>query len=218
MRAQLAERRRRLRSGERPLGWKVGFGSPDAIKRLRTDAPLIGFLTDASVVDSGASVSLRGWAAPVVEPEIAAHMAAELPPQADRASARRAIAALGPAFELADVDPPPAEVEAILAGNIFQRRVVLGPARAGSSASELRAHLTFPDGTGQAIEDPQAPTGEILDIVGHVADLLGELGETLGAGEVVICGSIVPPIAVRPKDSFSYALDPAGTVSIRFVA
>src|SRR5918994_3121918 len=218
MSAQLADRRRRLASGERSLGWKVGFGSAEAMRRLRTDAALVGFLTDASLLDPPGSVSLSGWAAPVLEPEVAVHMGSDLPAGGDVGAAGEAIAALGPAFELADVDPPPAEVEAILAGNIFQRRVVLGPARAGSSASELRAHLTFPDGTGQAIEDPQAPTGEILDIVGHVADLLGELGETLGAGEVVICGSIVPPIAVRPKDSFSYALDPAGTVSIRFVA
>ena len=46
--AQLAARERRLAAGERPLGWKLGFGSPEARERLDTAAPLVGFLTDRS--------------------------------------------------------------------------------------------------------------------------------------------------------------------------
>jgi 2-keto-4-pentenoate hydratase len=216
MSAQLAERGRRLRSGERPVGWKVGFGSPDAMERLGTDAALVGFLTDASLIDSPARVSVRGWTAPVLEPEVAVHIGADLSPGGDVAGARRAIAALGPAFELADVDPPPDEVEAILAGNIFQRHVVLGPADPNASPDALRARVRAPDGEEREIEDPQALTGDIVGTVRHVADLLGALGETLRSGEVVICGSIVPPIPVAPGDELSYALDPVGSVSIRF--
>jgi len=52
--------------------------------------------------------------------------------------------------------------------------------------------------------------------VRHVADLLGEFGETLSAGEIVICGSIVPPIPVAPRDAVSYALDRVGRITIRF--
>ena len=35
MRAQLARRRERIAAGEAPLGWKVGFGAPAAMKNAR---------------------------------------------------------------------------------------------------------------------------------------------------------------------------------------
>jgi 2-keto-4-pentenoate hydratase len=216
MRAQLAARRRRLEAGERSLGWKVGFWSAEAKAGLHIDAPLVGFLADGALLPESASVSISGWSAPVLEPEIAAHMGSDLPAGAGATAAGRAIGSLGPAFELADVDPPPREVEAILAGNIFQRHVLLGPTDSNVSTQALRGRLTGPGGAERTVEDPLALTEDPLDVVRHVADLLGEFGEALRAGEIVISGSIVPPIPVAPGDAVSYALDPVGEVSIRF--
>ena len=62
MRAQLEVRRARLASGDAPLGWKVGFAAPEMLKRLDISGPLVGFLTRNALVQSGASVSLTGWA------------------------------------------------------------------------------------------------------------------------------------------------------------
>jgi 2-keto-4-pentenoate hydratase len=33
-------RQERLDAGHKPIGWKVGFGAPAALERLRLDAPL----------------------------------------------------------------------------------------------------------------------------------------------------------------------------------
>jgi 2-keto-4-pentenoate hydratase len=44
MTAQLAKRRERMAAGEKPLGWKLGFGAPAAMQRLGLAAPLIGYL------------------------------------------------------------------------------------------------------------------------------------------------------------------------------
>jgi 2-keto-4-pentenoate hydratase len=41
MRTQLADRRARLERGDRPVGWKIGFGSPSAMEHLRISAPLV---------------------------------------------------------------------------------------------------------------------------------------------------------------------------------
>jgi 2-keto-4-pentenoate hydratase len=212
----LAERRRRLASGDRSLGWKVGFGSEDAMRRLRTDAALVGFLTARSLLEAPAGVSLSGWVNPVLEPEVAVHMGSDLPPGAHMAAAQEAVSALGPALELADVDPPPRDVEQILAGNIFQRHVLVGPVESGVSPGILRGRITGPGGGERVVDDPQATNGDLVGIVRHVADLLGEFGETLRAGEIVICGSIVPPISVASGDAVSYRLDPLGELSIRF--
>ena len=62
MAAQLARRRERLDAGEQPLGWKVGFGAPAAMEKLKLAAPLVGFLTDQALVASDATFSLAGVA------------------------------------------------------------------------------------------------------------------------------------------------------------
>src|SRR5882757_4366271 len=140
MRAQLALRRERIAAGDKALGWKVGFGAPAMLEQLGIAGPLVGFLTQNARVQSGATVSLVGWSKPVAEPEIAVHIGRDLAAGADAATAAAAIAGISPAIELADVDAPPEDPERILAGNIYQRHVVLAgarPARVGSSADGL---------------------------------------------------------------------------------
>jgi 2-keto-4-pentenoate hydratase len=215
--AQLAERERRLTAGERPLGWKLGFGALAAMERLGIAAPLIGFLTDRSPLDAARPVSLQGWSRPLLEPEIAVTLGSDLEPGSDRVAAAAALSMLGAASELADLDSETDDVERILAGNIFHRHLVLGPSRAAADVDleTLRGTVTTPAGE-QEVADPQALTGDIVDLVRHVADVLGEIGLALAAGEVVICGSIVPPIAVERGDSVDYRLDPVGAIAIRF--
>src|SRR5437879_8385 len=95
MRALLELRRARLARGERPIGWKVGFGTAAARAQLGIAAPLVGFLTDAGLLDSGATCSLAGWTKPMLEAEIAAYVDGD-----------GSIAGLGAAIELADPDAP----------------------------------------------------------------------------------------------------------------
>ena len=64
MDAQLELRRRRLRAGEAPLGWKVGFAAPAMLERLGISGPLVGFLLRSARVRSGTSVSFDGWSKP----------------------------------------------------------------------------------------------------------------------------------------------------------
>ena len=221
MEAQLDRWRERIAAGEKPLGWKVGFGAPAAMGKLGITAPLVGFLTDKALVPSGSTISLADWKKPVAEPEIAVHLGRDLPGGADRDAAREAIAGLGSAIELADLDHPPDDVERILAGNIYQRNVILGApdvSRAGCVLDGLVGRV-FRNGTEVAnTSDPQAMTGELIDIVRHVADVLAAFGERLRAGQIIITGSIVPPLWVEPGEEVVFKLDPIGTVSIRFAA
>jgi 2-keto-4-pentenoate hydratase len=220
MKVQLAARRKRIADGDKLLGWKVGFGAPAAMEKFQIAAPLVGYLMQSGHVSSGASVSLKGWTKPAAEPEIAIRMGHDLPAGGDLAAATRAIASLSPAIELADIDLPFDDPEAILKGNIFQRHVVLGPsdqARAGSSTAGLVGVLS---GDGREIArttDPEAMTGKLAVIVRHVADLLGAFGERLAAGEIIIAGSVTPPLIVDPAAAeLAFALDPIGRISVNF--
>jgi 2-keto-4-pentenoate hydratase len=77
-RAMLALREQRLAQGERPLGWKVGFGSPAAFERLGTDRPLAGFMLRSGALPDGATVDISGWTNPALELEVAVHIGDDL--------------------------------------------------------------------------------------------------------------------------------------------
>src|SRR2546423_4256574 len=111
MATQLALRQQRLDAGDRPLGWKVGFGAPAILERFKISGPLVGFLTQAARIEPGSMVSLAGWTKPVAEPEVAVHIGRDLPAGADRITVAAAIAGISPAIELADLDEPPNEPE-----------------------------------------------------------------------------------------------------------
>lgn len=202
MRALLELRARRLGAGETPIGWKLGFGSPAALERLGTTEPLVGFLTDRSLVEPGATVSLAGWGTPVLEPEIAIHVGDDL-----------GIGALGLAIELADLDAAVADPEAILAGNIFHRAVVLGPERF-ASPDALAGRVEQNGEEVRATDDPQAATGELAALVRRVGELLPRYGAQLLPGDAIIAGSIVPPLEVAAGDRIRYELAPVGALEL----
>jgi 2-keto-4-pentenoate hydratase len=216
MLAQLTERRRRIEAGEAPLGWKLGFGVPAAMAKLAIDAPLVGYLLEPARVDDGAAVSLDGWGNAKLEPEIAVHLGADLAPGASREQTAAAIAGLGVAIELVDLDPDADDPEAILAADIFQRHVLLGPLVEGAGARGVSARIVQNGDVAAAADDATEVTGDPIDLVRHVADVVGAAGETVRAGEVVICGSVVPALSVAPGDTVEVHLDPLGSLRVAF--
>ena len=220
LRAQMTLRQKHVATGARQAGWKVGFGAPAAMEKLKLTAPLVGFVLDCALLPSGHAASLTGWRKPAAEAEIAAYLGRDLPADASRDEARAAIAAIGPAIELADIDGPTDDVTAILSGDIFQRHVVLGPrdtTRNGARLDGLKARVAR-SGTDVAVpDDLQSGTGEIVDIVRHVADVAAAIGDGLRAGQFIICGSLTPPLLLEPGErDVTLSLEPIGTVSVRF--
>ena len=221
MTEQMGRRRERTASGDKPIGWKVAFGTPAVMQRLETTGPLIGFLMARGVLASGATVSISGWTNPRAEPEIAVYMGRDLRAGADRATAAQAIAGVGPAIELVDTEyqPEVGTVENVLATNIFHRHVMPGAkdtSRAGCVLEGLTAHILKNNAQLVPAAAPAATSGELIDIVRHVADMTSAFGEGLRAGEVIITGLLVPPIAVAPGDEILFRLEPIGAVSVRF--
>jgi 2-keto-4-pentenoate hydratase len=220
MAAQFALRKRRMAAGEKPIGWKVGFGAKTAMEKLGTTAPLVGFLTSAGLVPSGDAVSLKAWTHPVGEPELAVQIGKDLAADADEAALEAAIAGLAPAIELANLDPAPDRIETILSGNIYHRHVIVGAvdgSRSGGSVTGLRSHV-IRNGEEVASQSAlEANTGRIVAIVRHVADVLAYYGERLAAGEFIIAGAVTPPLFLDARDSeLIHRVDGLGSVSVRF--
>lgn len=217
MEKQLRLRQERLNAGEKSIGWKVGFGAPASLERLKLDAPLIGFLTDNTILETEANISVADWTKAAVEPEVAIYMGKDLSKSTGREMTRAAIASLGPAIELADVDFPPDDVEAILAGNIYNRHVILGakdPSRAGCVLDGLVGKIYRNNNEYAVAHDLQVMTGDIVDIVSLVANTISIFGEKLRNGNVIIMGSIIPPLWVEADEEICYYLEPIDTISI----
>ncbi|MGE0563751.1 MAG: hypothetical protein AB7O50_04485 [Pseudolabrys sp.] len=220
MTAQLATRKQRIAAGEKPLGWKLGFGAPAARELMKIPAPLIGYLMAGAQLASGATVNVKDYAKPVAEPEVAVRLGGAILPGFTPARARACINAVKPAIEIADLHIPPSAdtVEAILACDIYQRHVVLGDAsRAGGNTDGLVASIIRRGAEAGRTAEIEALTGKIPELLVHLADTLAAFGEKLSAGDLIICGSVFPPPMIEPDEtSFSYSLAPIGEVSVRF--
>lgn len=211
--------------GAQVIGFKAGFGSTGAFELLRIDAPLIGFLTDrtllasgpSAAVGAGASADLSGWHRPVVEAEVAVLLGRDLPADVAAEAALRAVSAVAPAIELADLDLTPSAdaVTDILGGDIYHRHVLLGEQHgtpAGWPGTELRATVTHRSGVVGADEqtwevaDVEAVPGPTADVLVACARMAVALGRGLRRGDVVILGSVVPPVPMAPGESFRMEL------------
>ena len=200
MRSQLGDRRRALARDDRGLGWKLGFGTPAAMQKLGIEAPLVGYLLESARLESGAVVDISNWGNARLEPEIVARVGED-----------GGIAAIGAAIELVDLDPNASDPEAILETDIFQRHVLLGPVTEGASVADVSLRLYVNGEEVAAADDVTEATGDLDGLVAHVAKTLEAAGESLERGDMVICGSIVPALAIAPGDEVEVRLEPLGT-------
>jgi 2-keto-4-pentenoate hydratase len=201
MSALLVRRREILAQGAEPLGWKVGFNLPEFQRKLGIDAPLAGFLTTDTLLESGAEWSLGDQGEVVVESEVAVEIGDD----------GRSIAAVLPALELADPPDLDQDVDTILAGNIFHRGVAFGP----------RAETRAPGGArilvgGEVQHQVDEAGARLEEMVEAVARRLAEADEELRPGDRIITGVLAPPHKAEPGDTVRLELDEVGSVELRF--
>jgi 2-keto-4-pentenoate hydratase len=203
MKHQLGDLRRKLDRDERPLGYKLGFGTEAAMKNLGTDAPLVGHLVTANRLESGAVVDISNWGNPKLEPEIVA-----------RAGEQGEITAIGAAIELVDLDTSVSDPQAILEANIFQRHVLLGPVSEGADPADAKLTVLVDGEEVATADEVTAATGDLDGLVEHVAKTLQAAGAELERGDMVICGSIVPALDISPGTTVEVRLPPLGTLVV----
>jgi 2-keto-4-pentenoate hydratase len=216
MEGLLARRAELLEEGATPIGWKLAFGTEVAMSKLRTTGPLVGFLTDATLIAPGGECSVGGWTAPKFEPEIAIHLGA----------GGEGVAGISAAIELADADRPPTDVEAVLAGDIYHRAVVLDRdaapvtlpgATAGTAApasGRIAARIER-DGTEvAATDDAEAEVGRIEVLAAWTCTYLEHFDVATAAGEIVISGAVVPLVDIAPGEHLVNRLAGVGELSV----
>jgi len=225
MRAQHEHLASRYGADARRIGWKAGFGTAAWRETLGLRAPLVGVLPAPAALPSGSTVDLTNWHAPRAEAELAVAIGsdvdgARLPdgPAGDDVL-RAAIVGIAPAIELIDLEPLPGEVSDILAGNVYHRHVVLGTVdarHAGGVLEGLRGHVRCAGQDLPEVTDLEASTGRLLDVLREVARVASVHSTGLRARDVVILGSIVPPMTIAPGDRLEYRLGAHVPLELRF--
>jgi 2-keto-4-pentenoate hydratase len=202
--------------GGRRIGWKMGLGLRAAMERLGTTGALVAELRDGTLLESGAELSVAGWANPVLEPEVAVWLGADVEPGGDRDAAQAAIEAIAPAIEMVDLASQPSDPGEVLEGGFAHRAVLLGPRREGFDLSGIATTVTANGEPFASEDDPQgAVGGDILGLVRHAADYVGAFGERLAAGQFLITGStIAPPPKVQAGRRYVYELAGVGSVEV----
>lgn len=211
LRAQMQRRRKVLAVGAAPVGWKIGFNLAAVQERLGLEAPVIGFLTSEGLLEPDATHPAGGLA----ECEVAIHLGADVEPGATREEAIAAVAALGPAIEVADIPDLELGIETILEGNVFHRAVAFGEPVPGATLAGVTARVLL-DGEARGSCDALAATGDPAAIVAHVAELAGVAGERLRAGERIIAGAMPPLLVPEPGQRVELDLGPLGSVALGF--
>ena len=201
--ALLTRRRLILAKAAEPVGWKVGFNSPEVQEKLGIDGPLAGFLTTNGLLEDGAEWSLGSDGEVVVESEVAVELGEDA----------RSIVALLPALELADPPDLDQDVETILAGNIFHRAVAFGPRVETGSPGAARILV---NGEEQHAVDAEWAGANLEEMVDAVARRLEAADERLRPGDRIITGILAPPHKAQPKDTVRLELEAVGGVELRF--
>ena len=189
------------------------------------DDSIGGVMHEKQVVRGPATVRASDYGRLIVEFEVAAQLAADLPLQGvpyTRDSVAAAVGALMPAFELADdrnADYRTLSTQAygLIADNAWNEGAVLGAAVEDWRGIDL-----------EAIHGVARINGEIVgegfgrDVMGHpltalawVANNLAKRGKHLRAGQFVITGSLVTSKFPKAGDTLGFELGALGSVQLR---
>ena len=213
---------RRLATGERVIGTKIGVTSKAVMTMLNVHQPDFGYLTDTMMFATGAEVpASTTLIAPRAEGEIAFILKQDLcGPGVTNADVIRATDFVMPCFEIVDsrITDWKIKIQDTIADNASCGVVVLGDRAVKPTAVDLSTCGIVVTLNGEIISTGAgaAALGSPLNCITWLANTLGARGVTLKAGEVILSGSLVPLQPVKPGDNMHMAIGGIGHCSVRF--
>ncbi|WP_131815114.1 2-keto-4-pentenoate hydratase [Mycolicibacterium holsaticum] len=207
----------RVQAGERVIGAKLGFTSRVKRLALGIEDPVYGLLTSGMVVPFGEPIQLDELIHPRAEPELAFLIGETITPLTPPAGVLSAVEAVIPAIEVMDSRYNDSfRLADSIADSAGASRVVLSAQ--GRPPSELVGlHVLgclFRHQGGVETAAGGAVLGHPAAALAWLATTLGDRGERLEAGSIVLSGGLTSSTALQPGAVVSAEFDGLGMVQL----
>jgi 2-oxopent-4-enoate hydratase len=205
--------------GDRVIGYKAGLTSAAMQNMFGVSTPDYGPVMAATILADGAAVSLEEFIAPKVEAEIVFRLAAPLAgPGVTLEQARAAIGAVMAGLEIVDsrIENWRIGLADTIADLASSGAAVFGPPVAPSPELDYRlVGMAFSrNGELVATGAGAAALGDPVAVVAWLANVLGEHGIALEAGQVIMTGALHAAIPLSPGDTFTAEFDRLGPITL----
>jgi 2-keto-4-pentenoate hydratase len=211
---------RKLASGARLVGRKIGLTSEAIQSQVGVDQPDFGVLFDDMRFEDDEEIPYSRLLQPKAEAEVAFVLREDILDADDRDAIRNAVALSFPALEIVDsrIENWQIAITDTVADNASSGVFVIGAQ--GTSLDEVNpVDVTMVmRRNGEIVSQGAGPAclGDPLNALAWLAATAIRIGEPLRAGDVVLSGALGPMISVEPGDVFTAEIAPLGTVTARF--
>ena len=214
----------RLKDRSVPAGFKIGATAARMQAHLGLDGPAAGFMPRENLHGSGSTLSFNGFLHPGVECELAVHLGADLPGACTPDKAAAAVDLVMAGIEVVENrydDLQSFGAPALVADQVFHAAAVLGEPFADWRSLDLGAL----EGT-LSLNGKRVAGGQGRELLGHPMAALAWLAGSaearafggLKAGQVVMLGSVCPPVWLDGPAEVSVAFAPLPAVMLSLVA
>ncbi|WP_194833810.1 2-keto-4-pentenoate hydratase [Nocardia sp. XZ_19_369] len=219
---QLINIRRRLDSGARVVGHKVGLSSKAMQQMMGVDEPDYGHLLAEMEVYEDVPVEAGRYLFPRVEVEVGFVLGADLPgADCTEDDVLAATVAFAPAIELIDsrIKDWKIGLTDTISDNASSAGFVLGPERVAPKDIDIKAIDAVLTRNGEVVAEGRsdAVLGDPVIAVAWLARKVASFGVRLKAGDIVLPGSCTRAIDARPGDAFHAEFAGLGSVRLQFI-
>jgi 2-keto-4-pentenoate hydratase len=200
-RIQLGLIERRIAEGERHIGWKIGLTAKAIQEQFGFYEPVFGCILET--LPSGHVFGATELIKPGFETELCIRLADGLEGEVSLEHVREAIEVIHPSFEIIETRGDfMNQIALALADNAQQRSVIVGaPMRLTQELAldEVEARVQL-NGQEVARGFGSAVLGNPLNSIAWLAGKLGQYGQRLRAGDIIMTGSFVRQFPLTAGD------------------
>ena len=213
---------RRLENGERVVGKKIGVTSKAVMNMLGVHQPDFGYLLDGMVYNEGESIEMDDLIQPKAEGEIAFLLKKDLQgPGVTAADVIAATEGVMACFEIVDsrIQDWKIKIQDTVSDNASCGVFVLGDQLVDIANLDLAVCGMVMEKNGEIVVTGAgaATMGHPVNAIVWLANMLGSLGITLKAGDIVLAGAMGAMVPVVKGDNLRININGIGGCSVRFV-
>jgi 2-oxo-3-hexenedioate decarboxylase len=208
--------------GHKIVGMKMGLTSQAKMKQMGVPNPCYGYLADYFAYGDGAEIKIDELIHPKVEAEIAFVLKDDLEgPGCHIGDVLAATDFVMPAVEIIDsrYKDFKFDLKSVIADNSSSSRYVTGGRSRKVEDLDLKTLGVVMEINGEVVQlgAGAAVLGHPATAIAMLANMLGERGEKLKAGEYILSGAITAAVAVNKGDNVTVKFQDLGTLSFKFI-